>query len=252
MRYLIVFAVLLSFGFFSASPANAILPPNGIDASKIIFDPDVAPRPILPVNENAPDAGTDATLIFQPIPIPEIIIPPDFLKGPQISDIKMASDGERLLVEWKTSGGATSKIEYGLSATYTKMLEDKELTVEHAMAIPVLAPEIHVRITSADQKKNTSQTQDIIVAIPNVAPPAPEPSFATTSEPVMENLPEEISDKTVSADTEQPPDQEQAKPQTIDDAPDVTITNMILGGIALVLAGILIGVLIKTRKPSEE
>lgn len=257
MRYYFAFLGLLSFSLMLANPASALLPPNGVSASKIIFDPSIVPKVDLPVTNTKQIIDPDWIITLKPIALPDFQIPPELLNGPQISDIKMASDGERLLVEWLTDIPATGKIEYGETENYTKSLEDKEPSTDHGMVIPSEPGLLHVKISSVDAKGRQSQSPDILVTIPRLEEPRSESATTTQDEPAVKTsepdmIGETAADKNPNTLADDASNKIESAEQNPPASSNVTITNMILGGAALILAGILIGVLIKTRKPSNE
>ncbi len=192
---------------------------------------------------------------YQPIEIPEIVIPPELLLGPKITDVKFAANAEGLRITWETDKQATTKIEYGLTKSYTKVEEDKELVKNHEILIPADTGEMHVRISSSDSMNRESQSEDITVMVPEPAPPIPAP----TSTPEQETLNEEPDDiEILNGEDENQTDSKDKKPilqvngvdapKSKESSGGLTATNAILGGLALLLAGALVGVLIKSRK----
>jgi hypothetical protein len=245
--------ILLSLGLITllgipALSANALLPPQmpkPIDNSKVIFDPSI--KPILD-----PIADPQIIVPYIPLPMPDIEIPPSLLLGPTITDIKMATNVNSALIEWTTNRPATSKIEYGTSATYQKSLEDKGLVTDHALAIPANTGELHIRISSDDSLGRHSESKDILVLIPET----PEPTLfdeATSTDATNEtDEPVKIeiinSTDTSDSDTKKPILEVNGIEPTEKESGNLSATNAILGGVALLLAGVLIGVLVKTRK----
>lgn len=227
-----------------------------IDTSKVIFDP--ALKPIFPIEENNPVIPP-----YKPLPIPEVKIPPELFQGPTISDVVLAVNTDSLLVEWKTNKPATSKLDYGNTSTYTKSLEDKELVTKHAMAIPVSVGQVNIRISSEDALGKKTETENIIIMIPDnsteedINEPIKEDADSKIKDDDVKNEPEAIKDdidiqksqnntETVQPilkinDTELPAEKENT----------LTATNAILGGIAILLAGILIGVLVNNSKSNK-
>ncbi len=249
MKNILLGLSLISLLSIPAFSANALLPPimpDPIDTSKVIFAPEI--KPIL-----EPIADPDLIIPYVPIKIPDLVIPPELLKGPSITDIKMATNDNSALIEWKTNRPATSKVEYGLTSTYSKSLEDKELVTEHAMAIPASAGELHIRISSNDSLSRHSESQDITVLIPKAQEPVVlSDDNATTTSDIAENL-ETDSDATTTTQNDAKTDIKPILEINGVDAPKkqetgLSATNAILGGLALLLAGVLIGVLVKTSK----
>ncbi len=253
--YALVLAILLgSFANSAVAKTIALLP---IDTSKVIFDPVL--KPIIPIEE-------EETVIppYKPLPYPEIVIPPDLFKGPAITDVALAANANSLLVEWKTNKPATSKIDYGVTTTYTKSLEDKELVTEHAMAIPASAGQINIRIISEDALGRKTETDNIVIMIPET--PAEENSNETATDPANDTVDEtsvgnESVNKTDDADEKKAEnDTEALKPileingtqPPAEKESALTVTNAILGGLAILLAGILIGVLVNNSKSKKQ
>lgn len=189
---------------------------------------------------------------FQPIKTPEIIIPPELLLGPKITDIEFAANAQGLRVTWETDDEATTKIEYGATKNYTKVEEDKELVTNHEIMIPADEGTIHVRISSSDEMGRESQSEDITVMVPEPAPPIPAPT-STPDQDITGEEPDDIGilddedDQDFSKDKE-PILQVNGVESPKQSSGGLTATNALLGGLALLLAGALIGVLIKTRK----
>jgi hypothetical protein len=219
-----------------------------INENKVIFAPEI--KPIL-----EPIADPTITIPYVPLPLPDIEIPPNLLLGPSITDIKMATNDNSALIEWTTNKPATSKIEYGASASYSKSLEDKGLVTEHAMAIPAKPGELHIRISSDDSLNRHSETEDILVLIPQ----APEPSLMDESTSAtntdIDNLDMDVINVTEEEDAAMKNEADRKPLLEVNgvESPEkkdgnLSVTNAILGGLALLLAGVLIGVLVKTGK----
>lgn len=258
MKKLLLGLGLITCLSIPAFSANALLPPKSpdsvdtskvipIDKSKVIFAPEI--KPVLePITE------PQVVIPYVPIEIPDIVIPPELLKGPTISDIKIASNDNSVLIEWSTSRTATSKVEYGPTSNYKKSLEDKELKTEHAMAIPASVGEIHIRISSNDSLNRHSETQDLTILIPEPAAPTLVDEDTTTSTANEENTGSvEIATTTQQNNNDTKTDIKPLLEINGVDAPKkedggLSATNAILGGLALLLAGVLIGVLVKTSK----
>jgi hypothetical protein len=249
--YALVLAILLgSLANNALANTIALLP---IDTSKVIFDPVL--KPLLPIEE-------EKIVIppYQPLPYPEIVIPPDLFKGPTISDVALAANANSLLIEWKTNKPATSKIDYGTTVTYTKSLEDKVLVTEHAMAIPASAGQINFRIISEDALGRKTETDNIIIMIPSI------PTEENSNEPVDDAADNEAVDSGSiiiedDADEQKPENNtEVIKPileingtePPADKESALSVTNAILGGFAILLAGVLIGVLVNNSKSKKQ
>jgi hypothetical protein len=121
------------------------------------------------------------------------------------------------------------------------------------MAVPAAPGELHIRISSNDSLNRHSETQDIIVLIPEPATQIQtDGGAATTTDTESETLTTEEDAIAVQDDDEQ----NNVKPiLEINgvEAPEkqsggLSATNAILGGLALLLAGVLVGVLVKTGK----
>ena len=246
-----------------AAPVKAALPIINLPSAKIpVIDPAVIP--------SIPDVTIDESWIgnLKPIPLPEITIPPILLKGPTISDIQMSTDNNLLLVSWKTNTKSTSKIEYGESSNYSKSLEDKNLVTDHSMIIPADPGTLHIQIHSTDASNRESSSGDIIVLVPNNPEPNTQEPEATTSTEDTNTIEED----TEATETVELPDHQEeviatstekvilnnndmGQPQLSanqEESQGLSITETILGGLALLLAGILIGVLVNRTKKSKE
>lgn len=254
-----IFALLalVAFPTYAALPS----PSDMLEDSMQKIDPDY---------EAISDAFKDPELIdvkptpYKPLPEIDVVIPPALLLGPKISDIRMAVNENSLLIEWKTNISATSKIEYGSTSNYTKSLEDTEMATNHAMAIPAEPGTLHLRISSADSAGRVSKSQDITVAIPEMeetdtanASDTPTSSEAVTSDG--------DSDQSGQAAVDEPAENSLGNEEEIEplleiqgvDAPEdnqssLSFTNVFLGGLALLLAGVLIGVLFRNAKKEEK
>jgi len=247
---------LLSLICLPIFSANALMPPKPIepiDNTKVIFAPEI--KPIL-----EPIIEPETIVPYIPIKIPDLVIPPELLQGPSITDINVAANDNSALIEWKTSRPATSKVEYGLTSSYTKTLEDKELVSDHAMAIPAATGELHIRISSNDSLNRHSETQDITVIIPKpVTPPETDESTDVVADADSATDVVATEDETGLTDDQNTADASGIKPiLEINgvEAPSepqggLSATNAILGGLALLLAGVLIGVLVKTGSKKE-
>ncbi|MBU2566846.1 hypothetical protein KKG46_04800 [Patescibacteria group bacterium] len=261
MKKSLIYTSILALALFiTTMPVSAALPIINTPSAKMplpVIDPAALPAiPELTLND-------DWINKLKPIPLPDIKIPPELLKGPTISNIQMSADNSLLLVSWTTNSKATSKVEYGESSTYTKSLEDKNLVNEHSMVIPANPGSIHLQILSKDSLNRESSSGDIVVLVPNTpvaqedattsspAEPTTEPSVTTTQE--LPDHQEDIiatSTEKVILDTNEMGQPKLAANQ--EDDQGLSITETILGGVALLLAGILIGVLVNRSKKSKE
>ncbi len=260
MSKIFSFGGILALLAMMALPAYAALPSPSdmLEDSMQKIDPDY---------DAISDAFKDPELIdvkpapYKPLPDFEIVIPPALLLGPEISDVQMAFNANSLLVQWKTNINATSKIEYGQTSSYTKSLEDTELAKEHAMAIPAEAGTLHLRISSADSAGRVSKSEDITVAIPEVESTAADTPDTSTSSGAVDNdsagseneATEEPIDNMLDDDQEIEPILEiQGVDAPKDDQSNLSFTNVFLGGLALLLAGVLIGVLFRNAKKEDK
>jgi len=224
-------------------------PVNGID---VTIDPSLLPDLSTATTSGGPvKIDPDKLGLLKPLPLGEITIPPELLKGPQISAITLATDGKLLQVAWTTDKSATSKVEYGVDDAYGKLLEDKTKVTQHSLLIPAAPGEIHLRISSSDALGKTSQSEDIAVTIPDTTALATgtpttteESATATTAEKqeAAQNTTPKPEDKP-SVKVEPPMVQVQTGPSTM---------TMVGGAAALLIIGLLAGALISRGKKKAD
>lgn len=230
---------------------SAIQIETGIKIPNI--DPEIVFDPILIAPEKPEiDLGN-----LKPVPLDPIVIPPEFFQGPEISNIQALSDGQVIQVTWNTNKPATSKVSYGSTQTYNKALEDLNLKTSHAFIFPVTAGTWHLQVTSQDSLKKETKSADILVVVaqsPNADTPTPTPTqteTATATDSIKNTA------ETPPVLTSQPPEQTEnnlALSAETEAKPVLTTMEIIFGGLALLLAGALIGILINRGrvKPKQE
>lgn len=225
---------------------NAVPVETGIKIPNI--DPQIVFDPILIPDEPEIDLGN-----LKPIPLEPIVIPPEFFKGPEISNVQVSSDGEIIQVTWNTSKAATSKVVYGPTQAYNKALEDLNLKTSHALIFPVTAGTWHLQVSSQDALKKETKTADILVVVAEAQQDTSATGQETTdsAEPAADSPPEIVpvaaQDDAVAATASDLPLPPQAEAK-----PVLTTMEIIFGGLALLLAGALIGILINRSKPKAK
>lgn len=230
---------------------NPIPVETGIKMPKI--DPQIVFDPILIPDEPEIDLGN-----LKPIPLEPIVIPPEFFKGPEISNVQVSSDGEIIQVTWNTNKAATSKVAYGTTQNYDKALEDLNLKTSHAFVFPVTAGTWHLQVSSQDSLKRETQTSDFLVVVAqtqdNKAPTETEEGATDTKDPADES-PGEILTNTppvAAPETSNQTATELPLPAETEAKPVMTTMEIIFGGLALLLAGALIGILVNRAKPKAK
>jgi hypothetical protein len=225
------------------------IPIKGIEMT---IDPSLLPDLSTATTSSGPAQIDPGKLeLLKPLPLGDIIIPPELLKGPQISDIALSTDGKILQVNWTTDKLATSKVEYGTSDAYGKSLEDKTKVTQHSLLIPAAPGELHLRISSGDALGKTSQSEDIAVTIPDTTTVEPETTTTTnaavtTTEDEKTEAKEEGADKpeeTPSVKVEPPMVQVQTGPSTM---------TLVGGAVLLLIIGLLAGALLSRGKKQSE
>lgn len=194
--------------------------------------------------------------ILKPLPLP--IIPlPNSPTGPVISDIFAETGSDILHITWRTNVPATSRMEYGTTAAYGKSLEDKNLTTEHSINIAVVPGVLHVRISSTDANKKISLSPDFQLTVP--APESETQSTTSTTtateDPGVVVAIQTGLDSTNSTDTkadgsslglEKADSSAEQKATTTQNG--ISAVDAVLGGLAVLFAGMLIGVLVRKKK----
>lgn len=211
---------------------------------KIVFDPI-----LITPDEPEIDLGN-----LKPIPLEPIVIPPEFFKGPEISNVQVSSDGQIIQVTWSTNKLATSKVTYGTSQNYDKALEDLNLKTNHAMIFPVTPGTWHLQVSSKDSLKKETLTSDILVVVtqaPNNEIPT-QTETATASDSILEDT-AEIQPLLTNDALDQPTAGLPLSAET-EAKPILTTMEIIFGGLALLLSGALIGILLNhgKTKPKQE
>lgn len=226
---------------------NAVPVETGIKIPNI--DPQIVFDPIL-ISPEEPEIDLGN---LKPIPLEPIVIPPDFFKGPEISNVQVLSDGKIIQVTWDTNKAATSKVSYGSLQTYDKALEDLNLKTSHALIFPVTAGTWHLQVSSQDALKKETKTADILVVVAEAQqePSATEEEIVGSAEPTADSpseiVPVAAQDDAVAATASDLPLPPQAEAK-----PVLTTMEIIFGGLALLLAGALIGILINRSKPKAK
>ena len=240
----------------SPIPLDPIKPidPNAVPIETAIKTPKIDPQVVFDPILISPEEPEIDLGNLKPVPLEPIVIPPEFFKGPEISNVQVSSDGQIIQVTWSTSKPGTSKVVYGTSQNYDKALEDLNLKTNHAMIFPVTPGTWHLQVSSKDSLKKETLTSDILVAVAqaptNEMPAKPEPAAA--SDTALEDTAE-----APPMLTNQPPEQAENNlplPAETEAKPVLTTMEIIFGGLALLLAGALIGILINRgkAKPKQE
>ncbi len=242
----------------SPIPLDPIKPidPNPTPVEIGIKMPEIDPQIVFDPILIAPDEPEIDLGNLKPIPLNPIVIPPEFFKGPAISNVQVSSDGKIIQVTWNTDKTATSKVSYGTTQTYDKALEDLNLKNNHAFVFPVTAGTWHLQVSSKDSLKRETQTSDILVVVAqaqNYEVPSEEEATDAT-EPADEVLVEDLTatPPVVALDTSNPAASGLPMPAENEAKPVLTTMEIIFGGLALLLAGALIGILINRTKPKAK
>lgn len=229
------------------------VPVKGVE---VTIDPSLLPDLSTATTSGGPvQIDPDKLGLLKPLPLGDIVIPPELLKGPQISAIALSTDGKLLQVSWTTDKSATSKVEYGSNDTYGKLLEDKTKATQHSLLIPVAPGELHLRISSSDALGKTSQSEDIAVTVPDMTTVAPE--TATTTDAAVTTTEEEKTE-VKEEDTAKPEDKPSVKvePPMVQVQTGPSTMTLVGGAVALIIIGVLVGALIgrgkKTSEPKTE
>jgi hypothetical protein len=220
-----------------------------IGGVEMVIDPILLPD-LSPATSSGP-IQIDPNLLgkLKPLPLGEIVIPPELLKGPQITDIALSTDGKLLQVTWTTDKAATSKVEYGTTGSYGKLLEDKTQVTQHSLLIPTAPGELHLKISSTDAMGKTSASEDIVVTVPDMDLSAEQTSAETTSTEEAATGTQDEPKETAQPE-EKPP--VATEPPTIQVQTGPSTMTMVGGAVALLILGVLVGALVaRGKKPSE-
>ncbi len=207
---------------------------------KFVVDPILLPTLTTSSASGSTTIDPDLLKNLQPLPLQPIVIPPDLIKGPRILDTQFSTDGNLLRITWTTDKDATSKVEYGTTDAYGKTLKDTTLTTDHQMIIPATPGTMHLRLSSSNALKQTTESEDIALSIPEAVPPtvnentAATPTEEAVTEPEPTDLPAATAPTIVT---------EAAPVET-----GVSITNAVLGGAVILLVGLIIGFAIRGKK----
>jgi hypothetical protein len=202
-----------------------------------------------------PGLTSAANSSFKDVAMPQPFLLPSG-PGPSISDMVMTSDGSSLRVIWKTDSTSTGRIEYGTTDAYGKILEDKTLAMDHALTISTATGTLHLRISSDDVHKKTSATADIAIAIPEpVTPTSTLPSFNATTTRLNATSTAHFAKTptttaTVIATTTKTTDSIASSTSNEPVQPPssgLSLTDAALGGLGVLVAGVLIGLIFKGR-----
>ncbi len=260
-----ILAIVMAFPF--ATAANAALPSpsdslnktydNSKAAIETVVDQgdaqDIAPIapkfPKVPLATSTPsDPGA-----FKPLPFNPPAISPDLIKGPNITDIRLAINDGRLKINWKTDRPATAKVAYGPTDQYGTTLENATASTTHELTLPVNPGRLHFKLSSTDAKKTESTTPDMTVQIPDYA--NDDVTVAATStppQPATDGQRQALTDDDKTNLTAEAQKEEKAptKPETSDNA-GITAMDAALGGAAVLLLGVLVGIFLPKRPKAE-
>jgi hypothetical protein len=220
-----------------------------IGGIEMVIDPILLPD-LSPATSSGPiqiDPGILGKL--KPLPLGEFVIPPELLKGPQISDIALSTDGKLLQITWTTNKVATSKVEYGTTVSYGKLLEDKTQVTQHSLLVPTAPGELHLKISSADAAGKVSASEDIAVTIPEMQPSDEQTATESTS---TEETAVIAQDEPTEAAKPQDTLLVTAEPPTVQVQTGPSNMTLVGGALALLIIGVLVGALVsRGKKPSE-
>jgi len=198
-----------------------------------------------------PQLASAATLqTFKDIPPPEPFLPIP-TSGPNISNVSISSNGMVLRARWTTDSSSTGRIEYGTSDAYGKILEDRSFVMDHEMTISTATGTLHLRISSSDIKKQRSSTTDIPVAVPEPVIPSSTVPLAVTSTATATTIVVPAA-KTISAVPTSTKSEDPAATTTVSEpdkppALSLSLTDAVLGGLGVLSAGVLIGLVFKGK-----
>jgi len=260
MKKLTLFAAFALF-LCSSNAALAISPPiipsqtipqavpvtpivNPIIKPNLVIDPILIPSLSTTSDSGATTIDPDLLKNLKPIPLPSITIPPELIKGPRILDTQFSTDGNLLKINWTTDKEATSKVEYGTTDAYGKTLEDTTLTTDHQMVIPAAPGTMHLKLSSSNSLKQTTESDDIALAIPEATPEAMDEPAAAITEDENTSKPELYADPVV---TPAPTDQ-----VTETTSIGITTTNAVLGGAIILLIGLIVGFAVRGKKKQHD
>ncbi|MDQ7815227.1 MAG: hypothetical protein RDU25_05510 [Patescibacteria group bacterium] len=214
---------------------------------KYVIDPSLLPSLTTSSDSGVQTIDPDLLKNLKPIPLPSITIPPELIKGPQISDIEFATDGTLLKISWTTDKTATSKVEYGTTDSYGKTLEDKTLTTDHQLIIPVTPGDLHLKLYSSNALKQTTASEDIAIAIPTVA--TEEAKTDATTDTTEEEKATEPEAPALTQPVSPPAPETQTSTPT---SSSITLTNALLGGAVLLLVGLMAGFALRGKKKAHD
>lgn len=266
MRFPILFVMFAAF--LAAGPAWAAPQPldSGLNTTNIkttdLQQAAATKTSDVKINPNLPDlnkidtslSADSSGLVFKPLPFNPPAIPPELLKGPTITDIKLAAGQDRLKVTWTTNRPATSKIYFGPTDQYGTILENAAMATSHELTLPAKPGTLHFKLSSTDSNKRESTTPDMSLEIPAFEAPLPQatstqPAAQTANGQGTETAPPPSEDADKSLDKQQPGQTEDNASPT--QPSSITATDAALGGAAVLLLGILVGVFLPRRKTTS-
>ena len=88
---------------------------------------------------------------------------PGDVTPPVISNVNQSVTHSSTTITWTTDEPATSRIDYGLTSTYTDFEEDAVLKTDHSIVLNNLSPvtEYHFQVNSSDSSGNVSTSTDL-------------------------------------------------------------------------------------------
>ena len=91
--------------------------------------------------------------------------------APIISNVITYTFPTKAIIQWQTNELATSRVDYGTTASYTENVNDSEQVITHTLVLPSLNPSTlyHYKITSVDDESNSTSTVDATFTTPAVA-----------------------------------------------------------------------------------
>jgi chitodextrinase len=144
---------------------------------------------ICETGENSIICPTDCPVPPPPIAVPQPKPPSSILDifPPRITDIRIQLSYNTVLISWKTSEPAISKLFWGKTAEYGEgVIAGASLATDHSALLTGLVPDTlyHFQIEARDARGNTGRTQDRTfrtLSLPDITPPANVSNFEAIS-----------------------------------------------------------------------
>jgi RTX calcium-binding nonapeptide repeat (4 copies) len=110
------------------------------------------------------DRGLDATSSIERLSVVAAGSSPRDTMPPSIKDVAATASAETAIVSWTTNEPATSRVDYGKTATYGDRVENAALVMAHDLALADLACETtyHFRVGSRDAAANTATSGEAV------------------------------------------------------------------------------------------